>query len=401
MLKKIIDTLSNPILFYADKNGHSVFRNFCLFNNTGCLYNFKLTKPQVGKILEYRFELEKYLKPSYYIIPIVIYFIFIHLKFSIWTLLGCEFLWIILVFACQYICAYLYSNYLVKNFGPYQLVDFRPNLPEQKMDEYRANWKSKFIVIAIVIGLFFVPSLLIKYAIKINVVSKRNFSNAIKLSKVYFALYPKCESIYDMRAYAYYMKRDYESSLKDYKKVLDMSGKSFHQKDFTRFANLLLLEKKLSTPENAIDVLNDYATRKKMSILEQSQILWIKSLFRIENNSTDTIVQDYNDLLESLDEKDERNQFYISSDKAYVLYLMQDYEGAISLYNLLISYAEANRDKYAKELRSLYAERGFAKRKLGDELGANSDFVTSGIDTFELDKYEPSFSEQEFVVDKF
>lgn len=138
-----------------------------------------------------------------------------------------------------------------------------------------------------------------------------------------------------------------------------------------------------------------------MSILEQSQILWIKSLFRIENNSTDTIVQDYNDLLESLDEKDERNQFYISSDKAYVLYLMQDYEGAVSLYNLLISYAEANRDKYAKELKSLYAERGFAKRRLGDELGANSDFVSSGIDTFELDKYEPSFSEQEFVVDKF
>lgn len=401
MLKKIIDTLCNPILFYADKAGNSIFRNFCWFKNTGCLYNFKLTKPQVGKILEYRFELEKYLKPAYYIIPIIIYFIFIHLKYSIWTLLGCELLWLILIFVCQYICSYLYSNFLVKNFGAYQIVDFKPNLPAHKMEEYKANWKSKIIVIAIIVGLFFLPSLLIKYAIKLNVVSKKNFSTAIKLSNFYFALYPKNESIYDMRAYAFYMNRDYENSLKDYKKVLDMSGRSFHQKDFVRFANLLLLEKKLSTPENAVDVLNDYATRKKMSVLEQSQILWIKSLFRIENNSSDTIVQDYNDLLASLNKKDVKNQFYISSDKAYVLYLMEDYESAINTYNLLISYAEANRKEYSKELKSLYAERGFAKRKLGDELGANSDFVASGIDPFELDKFEPSFNEQEFVVDKF
>ena len=49
----------------------------------------------------------------------------------------------------------------------------------------------------------------------------------------------------------------------------------------------------------------------------------------------------------------------------------------------------------------MYAERGFAKRQCGDNIGANADFVASGIDTFELEKYEPSFSEQEFVVDKF
>lgn len=401
MLKKIIDILSNPILFYADKAGNSVFRNFCWFRNTGCMYKFTLSKAQVGKILEYRFELEKYLKPAYFIIPVIIYFIFIHLKFNMWNMLLCEFLWIILVFFCQATCSYLYSRFLVKNFGKYEVVEFAPNLPQHKFEEFRANFKSKIIIIIAAIVIFFIPAFIIQYSIKLNVTAKRNFSAAIKLSKVYFALYPKNESIYDMRAYALYMKHDYEAALKDYKDVLDMSGKSFSSKDLVRLANLLFLEKKISTPENAVDILNEYATRKKMSVLEQSQLLWIKSLFRIENNSTEAIIQDYNDLLISLDQKDVKNQFYISSDKAYVLYLMGDYESAINSYNLLISYAEANKKEYSKELRSLYAERGFAKRQCGDNIGANADFVASGIDTFELEKYEPSFSEQEFVVDKF
>lgn len=66
-----------------------------------------------------------------------------------------------------------------------------------------------------------------------------------------------------MRAFARYKKRDYEGALKDYKTVLKMSGKKFSKKDFTRFANLLLLERKLTTAENAVDVFNEYATRKK------------------------------------------------------------------------------------------------------------------------------------------
>lgn len=400
MLKKIFDTLSNPILFYADKSGNAVFRNFCWFKNTGCLYKLKLSKPEVGGVLEYRFELEKYLKTAYIVIPILIYFIFIHLKFSIWNLLICEFFWIILISICQGICSYIYSDYLTKNFGPYKLVDFNPNLSQKKKDEFRANFYSKIIITIILIALFSLPAPGILYAMKLNV-NKHKFPAAITLSKIYLALYPKTEYIYDMRAYAKYIKHDYEGALKDYKTALELSGKNFSKKDFVRFANLLLLEKKLSTPENAVDVFNDYATRKKMSILEESQMLWIKSIFRIENNSPESIIADYDNLLASLNPKDAKNQFYISCDKAYMYYLMRDYESAINIYNILITYASANIKQYKKELQALYAERGFAKKKLGDFIGGDSDFVNSHIDPFELDKYEPSFHEQEFMTDKF
>ena len=49
----------------------------------------------------------------------------------------------------------------------------------------------------------------------------------------------------------------------------------------------------------------------------------------------------------------------------------------------------------------MYAERGFTKKQLGDTLGADGDFAASGIDIYEIDKYEPSYSEQQFVVDEF
>lgn len=400
MLKDIINIISNPILFYADKSGNSVFRNFCWFKNTGCLYRLNLSKPEVGGILEYRFGLEKYLKAAYILIPIIMYFIFIHLKFSLWNLLVCEFWWIFLVCVCQGICSYIYSNYLIKNFGPYQLVDFKPNLKPSKYNEFRANFNSKIIIILLVLVIFSLPAFIMKYAMKLNL-SKRKFPAVITLSKIYLALYPKTENIYDMRAYAKYVKHDYEGALNDYKTVLGMSGKNFSKKDFARFANVLLLEKKLSSPENAVDVFNDYVTRKNMSILEESQMLWIKSIFRIENNSPESIIADYDNLLASLDPKDAKNQFYISSDKAYMYYLMEDYESALSIYNVLITYAEANSKKYSKELQALYVERGFTKKKLGDLLGADADFVNSKIDPLELDKYEPFYTEQEFVVDKF
>ena len=51
MFEKIITTLSNPILFYADKEGHAVFRNFNWFGNCGCSYDLQLSKIEVGKVL--------------------------------------------------------------------------------------------------------------------------------------------------------------------------------------------------------------------------------------------------------------------------------------------------------------------------------------------------------------
>lgn len=399
MLKNIIKRLSNPILFYADKSGNSVFKNFGWFKNTGNLYEKPIAKQSVGKALEYRFELDKYMNCAYIMIPIILYLIFIHVKFSLWNLLVCEFWWILLVCICKGICSYLYSQYLVRSFGPYKLTQFSPKLPPEKWEQYAVNFKAKIIILAVAIVLFFIPAFLLQFGINASLKTKKNnFNNIINLSKVYLALYPKTENIYDMRAYAKYMTRDYEGALADYKTVLDMRGKHFNKKDFARFANLLLLEKKLNGPQNAVVAFNDYATRKKLSVLEESQMLWIKSIFSIENNIEHSIIQDYDDLLSSLSSKDAKNYFYISSDKAYIMYLLRDYAGAIDIYNMLISYAEGNRKEYSKTIRSLYAERAFAKKRLGDNDGANLDVINSKIDVMEIDKYEPSYYEQEFLI---
>lgn len=398
MIKKIINNLINPILFYADKSGNAVFRNFCCFKNTGNLYKLDLTKPEVGKILEYRFDLNKYLRRASVLITIFVYLIFIHMKLSLWSFIFCETLWIILVATCRAICSYLYSKYLVANFGPYELTEFQPHISNAKWKEYSVNYYSKVLAIGLLLILFIAPAFILEYSMKINLAAKnKNYKTAITISKVYLALYPKIESIYDMRAYAKYVIRDYEGALQDYKTVLELSGKKFKQIDYVRLANLLLLEKKLNNAEIAVDTFNDYATRKKMSILDESQILWIKSIFRVENNIPETILQDYDDLLASLDSKDTRNYFYIMCDKAYILYLIGEYDSAIEIYNIIIPYAEQNRKELEKELKSLYAERAYSKEKIGDVLGADADFMKSEINTLELDKYQPSYNPQEFL----
>ena len=130
-------------------------------------------------------------------------------------------------------------------------------------------------------------------------------------------------------------------------------------------------------------------------------MLWIKSIFKIENHITDDIIQDYENLISSLDEDDIKNQFYISSDLAYILYLMQDYPLAVNNYDALITFAEENKDLFTKELKAIYAERGWAKKSMGDIVGASQDFTASGIDYEELSNYEPAFEKQKFVVDHF
>lgn len=401
MIKEILEILSNPILYYVDKSGNSVFRNYCLISETGYMYKTSIPKPNAGQALEYRFELDKYLKLTYFFIPVILYLIFIHIKFSLVSLLFFEALWIVLANCARLMCGYLYSQYLIKTFGQYEVVEFTPKVPQAKLDEFVALFKSKIAVIFIVICLFFIPALIIQYAIKLDVSSKQRFAQAIKLSNVYFALYPKSEIIYDMRAYAKFRQRDIDGALADYKTVLDMSGKKFGKRDFVRFANLLYLQKKASTPTDAIDVFNEYVTKKNLSILETSQMLWIKSIFKIENDIPEGIIQEYNDLISSLDQKDLDNQFYISSDKAYILYLMGEYASALEAYNLLIAYAQNNPKQFSKQLPSLFAERGFTKKHLGDDFGADADFVSSGIKFGELSNYEPSYTEQEFVVEKF
>lgn len=402
MLKKIIETLSIPLLYYTDKTGYAVFRNFCFLKNTGCMYNTAFPKQNVGKALEFRFALDKRLKWLTFLTPIILYFIFIHLSFSIFKLLFFELLWLGIVFGTRFYFSYIYSRYLIKHFGQYELCEFTPPVPKHKIAEYVSVYKANITVILIILGLYFIPALFLQLTIKMTLSPKHlHCKSALVLSNIYTALYPQSEHIYDMRAFSKFMEKDYEGALEDYKTVIELSGRRFTKKDCTRLANILLLQKKIGTTRDALELFDECLEKKRLSVLQKSQMLWIKSIFKIENHITDDIIQDYENLISSLDEDDIKNQFYISSDLAYILYLMQDYPLAVNNYDALITFAEENKDLFTKELKAVYAERGWAKKSMGDIVGASQDFTASGIDYEELSNYEPAFEKQKFVVDHF
>ena len=398
MLKKLLQVISSPLLYYVDKEGNCVFRNYCLFSETGNLYRTSIPKANVGKALEYRFDLDRKLKWIYFLTPVILYFIFIHMKFSLLALLMFEVLWIGIITLARLFCSYLYREYLLTHFGNYEATEFTPPISQEKYDSYVSVFTSRVVACLIVIVLFFIPSLIMIGVLKFQLSSKRNhFKQAVSTANTYFALYPKNEKVYDLRAYARFMSKDYEGALKDYKTVLEISGKKFSKHDYTRFANLLYLQKKMSTSQEAVDVFNEYVTKKKMSVLQESQMLWIKSIFKIENNMPETIIQEYSDLLSSLKKDDFKNQFYIASDQAYMYYLMEEYTDALTSYNALIAYAENNNELFSDNVKSLYAERGWTKKRMGDDYGANADFVASGIEYSQLNDYEPKFANQQFV----
>ena len=401
MFQKYIRILSNPLLYYSTKDGKSVFRNFSFVKETGCMYDATFEKSNVGKTLEYRFHLDNCLNLTYFLTALVLYLIFIHLKFSILGLLFFELLWVLIVTAVRLHFSYQYHNFLIAKYGQYEVVDFEPPITKRKSDEYLAQFRSNIIVGIIVIALLLIPSFLLNIGMKFSLTPKHNgYKRAIVFSNIYNFVYPKDAQIYDMRAIAHYMKRDYDESLKDYKKALDLSGKNFTKRDVARFENLLYLQKRVTSSQDAVDVFNEYVTKKNMSVLEQSQMLWIKSIFKIENSIIEGILQDYNDLLASLDSKDVKNNFYISCDKAYMLYLMQMYEQALNSYDILIKYAQDNETVFSKELQSLYVERGWTKKRLGDNMGANIDFGASQIPADQLRSYEPAYQNQQFVIEK-
>ena len=320
------------------------------------------------------------------------------MKFSLLALLMLEVLWIGIITLARLFCSYLYREYLLTHFGNYEATEFTPPISQEKYDSYVSVFTSRVVACLIVIVLFFIPSLIMIGVLKFQLSSKRNhFKQAVSTANTYFALYPKNEKVYDLRAYARFMSKDYEGALKDYKTVLEISGKKFSKHDYTRFANLLYLQKKMSTSQEAVDVFNEYVTKKKMSVLQESQMLWIKSIFKIENNMPETIIQEYSDLLSSLKKDDFKNQFYIASDQAYMYYLMEEYTDALTSYNALIAYAENNNELFSDNVKSLYAERGWTKKRMGDDYGANADFVASGIEYSQLNDYEPKFANQQFV----
>ena len=75
-LKTILYKLGDTHLFYTDKSGNSVFKNYNLFSDDGCLYKTKYSMPEVGKVLEYRFDLNRYANFAKILAFILVYLIF-------------------------------------------------------------------------------------------------------------------------------------------------------------------------------------------------------------------------------------------------------------------------------------------------------------------------------------
>lgn len=398
----MFNKLVNPLLFYHDSEGRTIFKNFCLIHNDGYGYLKTYTLQEAGKALEYRLELNKLLNYVVILITLLCYFIFIHTGLALKNLLWCEFIWCILYFGFRYFCAEKYAKFMQNNYGEYNITNFAPPLNKDKQKAYLKGFLTKIALILTLLIIFSAPAFLMQYFIKhIITTQKPHFKIAIYISKIYSVFYPKTPKIYDMTAYAKYMAKDYEGSLKDYEHIFTITGKKFSQKDFNRFNNYLYLQKKLYGTQQAIDAFNDFATRKKMSTLQASQMLWIKSIFAIGSNAFDSVLSDYDDLIASLNKKDAKNKFYIMTDKAYMMYLMRDYRNAIAVYNSLINYAKDNYETFGKELPHLYAERGYIKRQVGDNIGADDDFVESKINVYELKKFKPTIPKQGFIVEEF
>ena len=401
-LKQLWQKITSPLLFYVDKSGNSIFRNYCIYKNDGCFYSETFSIQKAGKVLEYRMELDKKLKRLIFLISFIVYLIFIKTDMTFLSFVVCEIVWLFAYFSFRIYFAYLYKNKLKSTFGDYKIVNFDPQVSKNKRSSFYYHFASKIVSVFIIILLFFFPALILFNIIKINLnSSKPSYKFAVGVSRVYGFLYPKTVKYYDMSVYAKYMIQDFEGALRDCKKSLEKSGIIFRKRDMTRFANLLYLTKKIYGSETAIEYFNDYITRKNMSLSQQIKMLWMKSMFSISGQITEYIEQDYDDLLLSLNKKDYKNRFYILCDKAYMYYLMGEYEKAIKLYNELIPYAQNNTKDFEKESHTLIVERGYAKRQNGDYISADTDFNSSGIELYDLEKYEPVLLEQNFIVQKF
>ena len=401
MLGNFFNKLGNTILFYSDKDGNAVFKNFCIFKNDGNLYHLNLTKQEVGKILEYRFHLNKILRGLIIATIIIAYLIFIKFNPSLTNILITEVLTIILIAGYRLAFELLYNKKLQDKYGKFKIIDFKPPITKEQSKAFVNNVIFKVLATIFCVTIFSLPAFILNFAIYEMVTMKKpHYKSAIKLSQVYSSIYPKNTGILDLTAYAKYETQDYEGAVEDYKNIFEIKGKYFTNKDIERFSNLLYLEKKINGSETAIDVFNEYATKKKLSVLDAIKMLWIKSIFKIENHRYNTVLYDYEELAQSLPENDTRNRFYINCDKTYMLYLMGEYPKAIKEYDNLIKFAKENKEEYSKDLENLYAERGFTKWKLGDIKGKDKDFLESGIDLEKINSREPSYQFLGFIGKK-
>lgn len=404
MLKKIkiyIDNLTNPLLYYIDKQGNSVFRNFCLFKNSGNLYDKIIPVKEAGKVIEQRIELSKKLKKFNIFCIIIAYLLYIHVFYSLGGLLFCELLLIILIFSARIICAEIYKKILLDTYGQYTLTEFSPALTNDKEKLYRKNYLSKILAVIILIALYCSISIGLKSLIRLSLnKSEPNYKTAEIVSNIYTLFYPQTPLIYEWRACRSYETGDFNMAVYNYIKAFKLQNNKIAENDFIKFANLLYFVKKSRGTQDAIDLFNDLSTMKKATVPQQTELLWIKSMFSIANGIDEFVESDYDDLLSSLKDNDDANNFYINGDKAYMLYLKREYNQALEIYDYLISFATQN-SQFSGELPRLYAERGYTKLKLNDKYGANSDFKESNISDKERIKYEPKLTEPQFVPYKF
>lgn len=393
--------LTNPLLYYIDKNGHSVFKNYNLFENDGYFYDELIQVKDAGIVLEYRIDLDRKLKYCNIITVLLLYFLCIYLQFNIFEIL-LEF--VVLggvIFCTRKFASKLYSQKLKVFYGEYQIVDFCPKVSQDKKDMYDKNYLSKIFVYFIITVLLFLPSIILLKGIAfVGNRKEPDLKHVAVLTSIYTAFYPKTPLIYDVNAVSKYKNGDFVGSADDYIKIFRMTGKKFTDKDYRRFANILFLVRKAKGTQNAIDIFNEYSTSKNLTFEQQLKLLWIKSNFAISSGESEFVIQDYNELLDSV-AGDKRREFYILADKAYMLCLMKNYKSAIKIYNNLIPYAHSDEKVFGNQLKALYLERGFAKLEFGDQKGADADFVKSHVDINEIAKYEPIVIQPEFIMGDF
>ena len=135
-LKYYLTNFTTPLLYYIDKEGHSVFRNFCLFDCNGNCYDKVIPVKQAGKMLEYRIELGKHLKYFNFFIILLAYFLYIHLFYSFWGLIFCELIAIIPIFLAKMYYSNLFTRNLNDKFGDYRVIRFTPPITDEKQKEY-------------------------------------------------------------------------------------------------------------------------------------------------------------------------------------------------------------------------------------------------------------------------
>ena len=401
-LKKIIKIITNPLLCYSVRPEGFVFRNYSLTKDTGYYYDKIIAKNDVGKALEYRIRLDKILKRTAIFSLVVLYVLFCPHKITLFSILLFEFLFLSIVGFARIICSYKYSNYLNRFFGKYKVIEFSPPITNAKSKEFFNAFQAKISLGMIMVAIFFIPSTIFPIIIKQALKPQHEKPKlALNLSKFYSHIYPVNEKNLDMQAYSKFLLKDYQGSLDLYKKAIDFSGKKLTEKDINRFGNILFLQNIISGAHDAIDLFNEYATKKSMTKLQEEKMLWIKSAFKIKNSIYTEIISDYDNLLESIDNKDITNSFYISCDKAYMMFLSREYSLAVNNYNELITFAQDNIDLFGDSLPNLYAERGWVKYEMQDFDGANKDFELSKLKKEDLEASRPSFSAQNNLIKNF